>query len=203
MAFGFSVCLDSRPVTTLLTRTQDIEDKTESWHWMGIAISLSQTVGLHHDPDRLGYNQRLSDHQRRLWRRIWWSCVFRDRWLSFGMGRPLRISMKACDAPMPTAEDVLSTSSGLDYSVKAKYIPPDLPQLAQGWVILLRLSKILGVILSKNYRPSGLMPTAAWVKATEKAASDCIADVPDLPLDCSKLTAFYHHHLRLHYEYTS
>jgi hypothetical protein len=162
MAFGFLVCIYSYPLTLLLTERQDIENKTESWHWMGIAISLSQTVGLHHDPDRWGYNQRLTDDQRRLWRRIWWSCSFRDRWLSFGMGRPPRISMKACDVPMPSAEDVVSTQAGLYYSVKAKYIPPDLLQLAARWIILLQLSKILGVILSKNYRPSGLMPTATW-----------------------------------------
>jgi hypothetical protein len=59
MAFGFSVCLHSYPLILLLTERQDIEDRTESWHWMGIAISLSQTVGLHHDPDRWGYNQAL------------------------------------------------------------------------------------------------------------------------------------------------
>jgi hypothetical protein len=76
--------------------------------------------------------------------------------------------MKAWDVPMPSAEDVVSTQAGLDYSVKAKYIPPDLLQLAERWIILLRLSKILGVILSKNYRPSGLMPTATWVKPPRK-----------------------------------
>jgi hypothetical protein len=203
MAFGFSVRLDLHLVILLLTEIQDIEDKTESWYWMGIAIGLSQTVGLHNNPDRGGYNQRLTDHQRRLWRRIWWSCFFRDRWLSFGMGRPIRISIKACDVPMASAEDVLSTQGVLDPSVKAKYIPSDLLQLAQRWIVLLRLSKILGAILSKNYRPSGLMPSASWVKATEREASECIADFLDLSSNSSKLTTFYNHHLRLHYEYAS
>jgi hypothetical protein len=168
---------------------------------MGIAIGLSQTVGLHHDPDRGGYNQRLTDHQRRLWRRIWWSCFFRDKWLSFGMGRPPRINIKVCDVPMASAEDVLSTQTELDYSVKAKYVPSDLLELVQRWIILLRLSTVLGVILSKNYRPSGLMPTASWVKATEREASDFMAGFLDLPTNSSKLITFYNHHLRLHYEY--
>ena len=69
---------------------------------------------------------------------------------------------------MPSAEDVVSTQAGLDYSVKAKYIPSDLLQLAERWIILLQLSKILGVILSKKYRPSGLIPTATWVKPPRK-----------------------------------
>lgn len=51
----------------------DLGERTESWHWMGIAISLSQTLGLNRDPDRGQYNKRLSDRQRQLWRRIWWS----------------------------------------------------------------------------------------------------------------------------------
>jgi hypothetical protein len=60
----------------------DLGERTESWHWMGIAISLSQTLGLNRDPDRARYNTRLSDRQRRLWQRIWWSMF---RFLSFLM----------------------------------------------------------------------------------------------------------------------
>ena len=40
---------------------------------MGIAIGLAQTLGLNRDPDRGQYNMRLTDRQRQLWRRIWWS----------------------------------------------------------------------------------------------------------------------------------
>lgn len=54
----------------------DLGERTESWHWMGIAISLSQTLGLNRDPDRGQYNTRLSERQRQLWRRIWWSEYF-------------------------------------------------------------------------------------------------------------------------------
>jgi hypothetical protein len=116
------------------------------------------------------------------------------------MGRPPRINIKVCNVPMASAEDVLSTQTKLDYSVKAKYVPSDLLELVQRWIILLRLSTILGVILSKNYRPSGLMPTASWVKATEREASDFMAGFLDLPTNSSKLITFYNHHLRLHYE---
>lgn len=51
----------------------DLAERTDSWHWMGIAISLCQTLGLNRDPDRGHYNKNLSDRQRQLWRRIWWS----------------------------------------------------------------------------------------------------------------------------------
>jgi hypothetical protein len=45
------------------------------------------------------------------------------------MGRPPRINIKVCDVPMASAEDVLSTQTEPDYSVKAKYVPSDLLEL--------------------------------------------------------------------------
>ncbi|KAI3316847.1 hypothetical protein HD806DRAFT_527558 [Xylariaceae sp. AK1471] len=177
----------------------DLGERTESWHWMGIAISLSQTLGLNRDPDRAQYNTRLSNRQRQLWQRIWWSCLFRDRWLSLGMGRPMRINIRDCDTPMPSAEDLTNDFSELPPVVRAKYMPPDFRQLADNWVALLHLSKVLGTILYENYCPTGPLPSLTWIEATEEELMLCIAQAGERPTDASPVLSFYSYHLRLHF----
>ncbi|KAJ8129427.1 hypothetical protein O1611_g4205 [Lasiodiplodia mahajangana] len=177
----------------------DLGERTESWHWMGIAISLSQTLGLNRDPDCGQYNTRLSDRQRQLWRRIWWSCFFRDRWLSFGMGRPMRINIRDCDTPMPSAGDLTNDFSDLPPVLRSIYMPPDFRQLAEHWVVLLHLSKVLGSILTENYSPTGPLPSRTWVEATEQDLLRCIKLAGERPADASPGLSFYSYHLRLHF----
>ncbi|KAH8160564.1 hypothetical protein CIB48_g7671 [Xylaria polymorpha] len=177
----------------------DLCERTESWHWMGIAISLSQTLGLNRDPDCGQYNPRLSDRQRQLWRRIWWSCFFRDRWLSFGMGRPMRINIRDCDTPLPSAEDLTNDFSELPPSIRSTYMPPDFQQLAGHWVVLLHLSKVLGTILAENYSPTSPLPSRAWIEETEQDLQRCISQAGERPPDASPALSFYSYHLRLHF----
>lgn len=207
---------------------------------MGIAISLSQTLGLNRDPDCGQYNPRLSDRQRQLWRRIWWSkswilsalgfcspipslgtfksqrvlafpihlifvdtlgCFFRDRWLSFGMGRPMRINIRDCDTPLPSAEDLTNDFSELPPSIRSTYMPPDFQQLAGHWVVLLHLSKVLGTILAENYSPTSPLPSRAWIEETEQDLQRCISQAGERPPDASPALSFYSYHLRLHFRY--
>ncbi|KAI0436974.1 hypothetical protein F4803DRAFT_556456 [Xylaria telfairii] len=177
----------------------DLCERTESWHWMGIAISLSQTLGLNRDPDCGQYNPRLSDRQRQLWRRIWWSCFFRDRWLSFGMGRPMRINIRDCDTPLPSAEDLTNDFSELPPSIRSTYMPPDFQQLAGHWVVLLHLSKVLGTILAENYSPTSPLPSRTWIEETEQDLQRCISQAGERPPDASPALSFYSYHLQLHF----
>ncbi|KAK5700337.1 hypothetical protein LTR17_023012 [Elasticomyces elasticus] len=84
----------------------DTEDRTGAWHWIGIAISLSQTLGFHRSPESVIDTNRLPERRRRLFRRIWWSCFVRDRWLSLAKGRPMRINPNDCDVPLPSMDDI-------------------------------------------------------------------------------------------------
>lgn len=77
------------------------DDQKDTWHWMGVAISLSHTVGLHRNP----VNSSLSPRRQKLWKRIWWSCFMRDRLVALGMRRPTRIKDEDCDVPMLNLED--------------------------------------------------------------------------------------------------
>ncbi|KAI0405201.1 fungal-specific transcription factor domain-containing protein [Xylaria palmicola] len=77
------------------------DDQKDTWHWMGVAISLGHTIGLHRNPA----NTNMPPQRRKLWKRIWWSCFMRDRLIALGMRRPTRIKDEDFDVPMLEEDD--------------------------------------------------------------------------------------------------
>jgi hypothetical protein len=77
------------------------DDQKDAWHWMGIAISLAYTIGLHRNPE----NFNMEPRKKKLWKRIWWSCFMRDRLIALGMRRPTRVKEEDYDVPMLTEDD--------------------------------------------------------------------------------------------------
>lgn len=77
------------------------DDEKDTWYWMGITLSLSQVLGIHRDPDTLNISLR----EKRLRRRIWWSCYIRDRLLALGIRRPARIRQEEFNVPMLELDD--------------------------------------------------------------------------------------------------
>lgn len=77
------------------------DDQKDTWHWMGVAISLAHTIGLHRNPA----NTKMSPRKQKLWKRIWWSCFMRDRLIALGMRRPTRIKDEDFDVPMLEESD--------------------------------------------------------------------------------------------------
>jgi hypothetical protein len=73
----------------------------DGWHWLGLALSLSRTIGLHHDAN----NQHLDAKSRGLRRRLWWSCVIRDTFTSISQNRVPRISDADFVVPPLTLDD--------------------------------------------------------------------------------------------------
>ncbi|KAK4553230.1 hypothetical protein LTR86_009760 [Recurvomyces mirabilis] len=78
------------------------DDQKDSHHWMGIAVSLSHTIGLHRNPEK---SAAMDKPRQRLWKRIWWSTYMRDRLVALGMRRPTRIKDADFDVPMLELED--------------------------------------------------------------------------------------------------
>lgn len=78
------------------------DDQKDSHHWMGIAVSLSHTIGLHRNPEK---SATMDLPRKRLWKRIWWSTYMRDRLVALGMRRPTRIKDADFDVPMLTLDD--------------------------------------------------------------------------------------------------
>ncbi|KAB5511614.1 fungal-specific transcription factor domain-containing protein, partial [Coniochaeta sp. 2T2.1] len=77
------------------------DDQKYIWHWIGVAISLVQTIGLHRNPA----NSAMPLGKQKLWKRIWWSCYLRDRLIALGMRRPTRIQDGDFDVPMLREDD--------------------------------------------------------------------------------------------------
>ncbi|KAK0101202.1 Cutinase transcription factor 1 beta [Cadophora gregata] len=77
------------------------DDQKDTWHWMGVAISLAHTIGLHRNPE----NSNMEPAKKKLWKRIWWSCFMRDRLIALGMRRPTRVKDEDYDVPMLVEED--------------------------------------------------------------------------------------------------
>ncbi|KAJ9609500.1 hypothetical protein H2200_005827 [Cladophialophora chaetospira] len=78
------------------------DEPKDVWHWLGIATSVARTIGLNCDTSNAPL---MNPQQRRLWKRIWWSCYMRDRLIAIGMRRPMRISEGDFDVPMLELED--------------------------------------------------------------------------------------------------
>jgi len=77
------------------------DDQKDTWHWMGVAISLAHTIGMHRNPE----TSNMEPSKKKLWKRIWWSCFMRDRLVALGMRRPTRVKDEDYDVPMLTEDD--------------------------------------------------------------------------------------------------
>ncbi|KAL4754157.1 hypothetical protein BDW72DRAFT_148268 [Aspergillus terricola var. indicus] len=177
----------------------EADEHSQPWYWSGISVSLCQMLGLHRNPDTPRYNTAIMDRQRQLWRRLWWTCFLRDRWLSLTLGRPLRIDLDDCDVPMPSVSDITYDFRDVDPTVFAAFIPDDLPLLAEYWLRLIDLSKLLGSVVTLSYKAVRPRPSFEQINALETEILRYKPPEQGAP-SWSKTTRFYLHHLQLHYE---
>lgn len=128
------------------------DEQKDAWYWMGVVISLAHTVGLYKNPE----NTDMEPRKKKLWKRIWWSCVMRDRLIALGMRRPTRVKNGDYDTPMLTEDDFeisvlpehitcIPTECGLARDIGAQR------QLAQMCVAKVKLCLHIGRILSTQY----------------------------------------------------
>lgn len=80
---------------------ENTDTTKQNWHWTGIAASVAHAMRLTNNPDTL----KLSQRTKSLRKRLWWCCFMRDRLLSLGMSRPMRIRDGDFDVPLPSVED--------------------------------------------------------------------------------------------------
>ena len=101
-------------------------DTKDAWHWLGLAISLSYSIGL---------NRKILDTQpnlrrRKTERRVWWTTFIRDRSFALdagagaGWARPMRIKRDDCDVEILSLEDFepgvgVETDEGTKVGVKS------------------------------------------------------------------------------------
>lgn len=65
-------------------------EQKHTWFWLYQAIGLAQGAGLHRE------TLNASHPNKKLWKRIWWGCVIRDRLVALGTGRPMHIRNSEC-----------------------------------------------------------------------------------------------------------
>ncbi|KAI5458208.1 fungal-specific transcription factor domain-containing protein [Mariannaea sp. PMI_226] len=146
------------------------DDRAGPWHWNGIAIALSQGMGLHR---RLVFKNASSGAVQSFWRRLWWTIYCREAWLSLGHGRPMRIFLDDSDLPMPGLEDIniLSAESSVDAS--QRYLPGELCVLFDIWLSYVKISRALGTILSANYPAKGSRVSNSDLEHSESEIRAC------------------------------
>lgn len=123
-------------------------DRTDGWHWTSTAINLAQTIGLHRNPT----GATVPDHQRALWKRVWWCLFYRDRWTSVGMGRPLRIRLSDCDVESLGPNDLVNTpprSPGL--SEQSRDMLEHCNSVAPIFAEVVNLSVMLGEVIDCQF----------------------------------------------------
>ncbi|KAL2414719.1 Cutinase transcription factor 1 beta [Exophiala dermatitidis] len=132
----------------------DSTDRAGPWHWAGVAISLCQGLGFHRSLELVVPDSSKIPAYSRLFRRLWWSCFLRDRWLSVTLGRPMRIHLDDCDVLMTTDEDVTHEWGDIPSDQKDRYLPSGYPLLAGCWVPFVKLTDVLGKIMALHYSPT-------------------------------------------------
>lgn len=147
----------------------DLEDRDGLTHWIGVAISLSFTMGLHRKDD---YDSLVPcpypKAVRRVWKCLWWSIMCREAWVALGSGRPMRVDSEDCDLPIPAVQDVFGDLDGIPPELRC-YLPPNPLELASVWINLLHLSMVVERILKRYYRPRSATPSPSQMRDEELA----------------------------------
>ncbi|SJL10087.1 uncharacterized protein ARMOST_13469 [Armillaria ostoyae] len=81
----------------------------QAWTYIGMAIRMAQDLGMHRSAD--GWARRelggklFTDAELQTRRRIWYSCVVMDKYVSSYIGRPLAIFERDFDTQLPSESD--------------------------------------------------------------------------------------------------
>ncbi|KAJ5536514.1 hypothetical protein N7513_009700 [Penicillium frequentans] len=182
----------------------DAQDHTGASHWIGIAITLAQGIGIHRCSNSQTRNNHpsSSEHQR-LTRRLWWTCLLRDRWVSLAKGRPMRIHDEDCDALFPCPDDVLHELQLVSAEARQRFIPPDLDCLAEMWVRLVRTSFVLGRILRAHYRLKAPKASVEEIDGLASELLECHQSEPTVMYAASDTVRNHEYHLQVFYQFVN
>jgi hypothetical protein len=110
-----------------------------SWHFLGIAISMAQTLGLHRDCTSYPV---LDLRTKRLRKRIWWCLYTQDRLQGLEQRRQPRIRDGEYDVPMLSTEDFEIARD-----------PEHETHLAELFISKTKLALIISAVLNTRFNP--------------------------------------------------
>ncbi|CZT08280.1 probable cutinase transcription factor 1 alpha [Rhynchosporium agropyri] len=118
------------------------EDVTKNvFYWSRVATIVAQGSGMHRSVE----GSQLSQADKRLWKRIWWTLFTRDRSVAVALGRPVHINTDDSDVEMVCEDDFIE-----DDNDQAPEFPPD-PLHVQFFLQYVKLCEIMGLVLSQQY----------------------------------------------------
>ncbi|OBR12969.1 C6 transcription factor [Colletotrichum higginsianum IMI 349063] len=182
----------------------DTEDRLGPWHWNGVAIGLCTSIGLHRQPDTslpLG-RQSSSDCPvpRTIWQQLWWACVFRETWLSAGMGRPARLNLAYSNTAKLDPRELGEAWEKIPISRRQKYFPAQMEAMIPLWMDLVDITIHQAEILSVQHRVPSVRqstPEVERIEASLRLFDRKLRDMEDDATDSNLLLHIYHSQLFL------
>lgn len=118
------------------------------WAYLGLAVRLAQSIGLHADIQDHGSSQPNSERPQ-IRSRVWYSLYVLDRLTALQLGRPSAISDHDCHVPIPSRID------GLDPDINDGEVQEISKEGRAGeyFVRLIEFSSIIGRVLRECYHP--------------------------------------------------
>ncbi|RFU26524.1 hypothetical protein B7463_g9824, partial [Scytalidium lignicola] len=113
-----------------------------TWHLLGIAIGLCQAA-MPNFKVMASQQKYQTEEIDLIWQRIWWICVLYDGWLYVSNGRQLKIHECDYEVPMPLRDDIVNELEDLPMPIKYRYLPRDIPLLADYYLAHLNLVRCL------------------------------------------------------------
>ena len=135
-------------------------EQKHTWFWLYQAIGLAQGAGLHHTI------QKASMPKVRLWKRIWWACIIRDRLVALGTGRPTHIRNADCSTAMIDIMD-LEEAGDTDEQRSIKVLFLDFSRLC--WIMDDVITATASSI-SPDYRDSCITALSDWRRSLAQPA---------------------------------
>ncbi|KAI0014280.1 Ctf1 transcription factor [Xylariaceae sp. FL0662B] len=149
------------------------EDVTKNvFYWSRVALIVAQGSGMHRSVEA----SQLSNTDKRLWKRIWWTLFTRDRSVAVALGRPCNINLDDSDVEMLNEDDFLE-----DEPDNAAGIPPD-PIHVHFFLQYVKLCEIMGLVLSQQYSVAskGHRQNAIDLTHSDMALADWLQNCPKL-----------------------
>ncbi|KAG8410989.1 Transcriptional activator of fatty acid utilization [Metarhizium acridum] len=147
------------------------------YYWGRVAIIVAQDTGMH----RSVQASRLSNADKKLWKRIWWTLVTRDRSIAVAFGRPLMINLDDCDVETLQHDDFIDEDEDYERFAVHTYTPD--PVHVHFFLRYVELSKIMGRIQSSLYPtlPTG-QQNMPEVLRIDRCLADWLQNCPDILL---------------------
>lgn len=93
---------------------------SNSWYWAGVACRIAFGIGMHRDLSKHSAG-RFPDHDRRLYRKVWWTLFQVEIMSALEHGRPCMIHLEDFDQPPLEMDDLRDTDGIVNPDIRYEY----------------------------------------------------------------------------------